>query len=225
MTQNTNLPADNDETPLDVAAMAQLMESQQRSTRRAVNAATNWIILAWGVAWTIGFTAMWSSDTVGGNPWFRLPDAVAAWTFALLLAAAAIASAVLGVLSGRGQRGDQNTAGMMYGFAFAGSMMTAGFVGSGLQRAGVSSDAVMLMWPAMFCFGVGVAYVAGAGIWRSWGQFAMGAIFLLACVIATWIGTPHHSLAYAICGVVMMTASVLVQFGVISLNGRDRSGR
>lgn len=105
MNENTSATSEPDDAPLPSDEMLRLIDAQELRVRRHFEAAYAWVLIAWAAAWFIGFGALWSNTTGGGNPWFRLPQPWAWIIFAVTLAAAIVASIVVSVLSNRGVRG------------------------------------------------------------------------------------------------------------------------
>lgn len=56
---------------VDSADMLRIMREQQRATqRRFLDPFIN-LLFVWSAAWFVGFSALWSADGIGGNPWRR----------------------------------------------------------------------------------------------------------------------------------------------------------
>lgn len=215
----------DDDLPLDAAAMAALIAAQEQRAVRDARGLTAWIYFAWGIAWTFGYSAAWSAETLGGNPWFRLSDDLANGIFTTLIICGVLASVILGSLSGRGMRGAQNTAGMMFGLSFAVASTSTVVVGIAIARLGLAPAETAVLFPALFALMIGGLYMAGAGIWRSWPQFILGAIFLAGAAVASLIGVPHHNLVYVVCGLLMLIMAGLIFSGVLSPDGSTERRR
>ncbi|MGO2111380.1 MAG: hypothetical protein ACTH31_07180 [Pseudoclavibacter sp.] len=200
---NANTTAVDSDAPLELGEMAELMRSQQRKARSGDARIISVMLLIWGIVWFVGFTILWSGET-GGNPWFRIPTPIDALVFAALMIVGVAASVTMGIQLGRGMRGDSATSGTMYGVSWIVAMMGASTLLGGYQRNGLEGELLWLVAPAIFVSTVGIMYLVGAAIWRSWPLFFLGAsTFAIACV-ATFVGTPHHSLAYAIGSIVVL---------------------
>jgi hypothetical protein len=160
--------------------MLELLQAQQRRVEQRQLAPVPWLLAVWGVAWLVGFLLLWSA-LPGGNPWFRVPGAVAGVIFAVLIAAAIACSAVYGI------------SWSVSGAAFA-------LVGVGLVRNGMSTELASIYFPSAFSLMVGVLYLAGAALWRNVGQLVLGIVLLVVASIAPFFGHPTNNLVMALAG-------------------------
>ena len=212
-----------DDLPADPAAMLNLMRDQRRRTQRWELRLYVVMLVAWAVSWGIGFGALWSAESTGGNPWLRIPDAVAWAVFGGLLVAAIIISIVAGVRSGTAVRGPSRLAGALYGWSWTISMVAAWGVLTAVRRAGLSDSAMSVLAPALFILIVGVLYLAGGALWRSTVQYALGVVMIVTVVGASFAGAPTHHLIYATVGpAAMLTVAVMMARGVFTTQEEPR---
>ena len=190
----------DDETALDPAEMLALMEQQQDAVHRKQARYVPWILLAWGIAWGVGFTLLWLID--GARPTIAIPVSVAASIFATLMAGALVVSGVLGARSGRGIR---TTTAAQFTGAVYGMTWTVGFVaifvfGGALVRNGMDPDLANIYYPTASTLFVGIMYIIAGAIWRAVPAIVMGGWIVLVALIAPYFGYPTHYLFFAIAG-------------------------
>lgn len=200
----------HDDSTLDAAAAAALIDQQRaRSTRRETRS-TAVIIAAWGIVWLVGYLAVWSG-TVGGNPWFRLPAGVEWWILGGLIVAGIALSATLGIAMGSGQRGPSTRIGALYGISFGIGTVTLMLFDIGLVRAGLTGEQAALLFPGTFTLLIAALYMAGSGASVRPGvdvaQYVTGVLLAVAVVVATFVGAPNHLLVYAAAGLVFLAGA------------------
>ena len=118
-------------------------------------------------------------------------------------AAEHVVSAVLGVTMGAGRRGPSSRIGVLYGISFGLGALTLMLFDMGLVRAGLDDAQASLLFPGTFTLLIGALYLAGSTAARRGidvAQYVTGVLLLLAVVIATFVGAPHHLLVYAAAG-------------------------
>ncbi|PJJ72827.1 hypothetical protein CLV46_2404 [Diaminobutyricimonas aerilata] len=193
-------PAPDDDAPLDPAAMLALIQTQQSEMERRMAAATPWIVAAWGIAWVVGFGALFLID--GARPGFAIPLPVAVGTFIALMIAAVIASAVLGARMGRGvkQTKEANFNGAVFGVTGSASFFAMYVFAVGLTRNGMDPDLLNIFFPTSSALIVGIFYALAGGFWRIVPMIWMGAWIALVGLVAPFFGYPHHYLFFALAG-------------------------
>lgn len=210
----------DDEQSADPAAMLALMQRQQRRTAHWVNRGYAIMLITWASAWIIGFGAIWSATAGGGNPFFRMPTALAWAVFGVALVTGAVVSIVMGIRSGVGVRGPSRLAGAMYGWAWSVSMFGAGLLLGAVQRAGADAEVMAVLSPAVFALLVGVLYLAGGALWRSPVQYALGIVMIATAIGASYAGAPTNYLVYATVGpAAMLVVAILMLRGVLPAEG------
>lgn len=194
-------PTDRDsDRPFDPAAMLELLESQQFEVRRRLASFVPWILGAWGVAWSVGFGLLWLID--GARPVLSVPLPIAAAVFGVLMIAAIVLSAVLGVRSGRGIRTapGARTTGTVFGVVGTGWFFAAYIFGSVLAMHGMDRALLTLYYPTMSALIVGFMYVLAGGIWRIPAAIWLGAWVVIVGLVAPFLGYPHHYAVFALGG-------------------------
>lgn len=178
----------------DPAALLALIAAQRDSTRRRTSPTLAVIGTAWGLAWLIGYLALYLTYDGGTS---------SAWAFILfagLLASAVAVTAVHTTRRASGVGGDSATVGAMYGGAWAVGFVAAGLVFAGAVRAGASPDVLAVLTNGVSCLVVGLLYLAGGIVWREGRMFALGAWIALVAGLASLAGPPTNYLAMALAG-------------------------
>ena len=196
--ERTSLGVDelDDDAPLDPAASAALIAEQRARTGAALGVDGRVLFGAWGVAWVLGYGALWlaASDLLG------VDDVAAGALFAGLLVAAVVVTSVHLARRSAGVRGASATRGAMYGWAWALGFAGVFSLGSALARAGASAEVVATAMNLVSPLVVGILYMAGAAIWQERPQFALGAGITLVTLVASALGMPHLLLVMALGG-------------------------
>lgn len=196
--------------------MLELLREQERRSQSQAHRLPALMLIAWAIAWAVGFLTLWSAAETGGNPWFRVP-AEAAWAvYGASIAAAVVVSIISGIRIGVGVRGPSKLAGAMYGWSWTISTLGAGFLLGAMARAGVPSAVMGILAPALFALVVGVLYLAGGMLWRSPAQYALGCVMIATAIGASFAGAPTHNLIYGTVGsAAMLVMAVLLVRGIL----------
>ncbi len=208
---------DLDEAPPSADEALALIRQQQTALERDQLSGIPWMLGVWGVAWSVGFLALWSGYD-GGNPWFRIPLPIAAIVFAALLIGSAVVSAVIGMRLNRGVRGPSNFSGAVYGIAWPIVALSAYLIGVALAVNGMDRTMQSLFFPAIYALVAGCMYIMGAAIWRSIDQLVLGIILIVAGTVAPFFGAPTNNLVMALVG----GGALLISGLVMHLNLRRR---
>jgi hypothetical protein len=198
----THPPAPNAEhdsnEQLNPAAAFALLTDQQRSVANARGAVVPYFALVWGIAYLVGFAAIWAID--GPKPAWSLPVAVAIPLYVVLMVAAIALTAVLGIRMSRGFRPgpEASFTGTVYGLAWPIGLIGLTAIGAGLQLHGLSDQLAYLFYPSAYVFFVGVMHLAAAAIWRAPGTLFVGVWSVVVAAIAPFLGYPGNSLFIAI---------------------------
>lgn len=188
------------EEALSPERMLALLDDQRKSVEGQMASFVPGLVTAWGVAWLLGFGALWLID--GLKPAFSLPLPWAIGIFVVLLGAAIAISTVLGIRSGRGIRGNSAAAftGMVYGMTWMlGSLAIFGFA-QGLIFNGMDRDLANLFYPIAFVLFAGIMYVISGAIWHAVPMIVLGVWTVIVAIAALFFGYPTHYLVLAIGG-------------------------
>ncbi|QOD94122.1 MULTISPECIES: hypothetical protein [Microcella] len=218
MTTNSTPPVDDEPLQSPDEALA-LLRVQQSALERDQLSGIPWILAVWGVAWGVGFLALWSGYE-GGNPWFQIPLAVAAVIFGALLIGSIAISAVIGMRLNRGVRGPSNFSGAVYGIAWPVVSLGAYLIGVALALGGMDSTLQSLYFPAIYALVAGAMYLMGAALWRSIDQLVLGAVIIVAGTVAPFFGAPTNNLVMAVLGGGAFLVAAIVMRASLSRRAR-----
>jgi len=185
----------------DKAFKVYLQQSKRASLDLSVASRGNLII--WGVAWLVGYGALWVSarqTTAAPEPWAFV-------VFGVCLAGAFVLSAVLGARSARQVSGPSALAGALFGWAgflaFGGGMTMTAII---CLRYGLSGEATGVLYNAVAALILGILYLTGGALWSDRTMYIVGATMIVLGVIGTVIGVPTGYLAMALIGGGLMIA-------------------
>ena len=186
-----------DDAALDPAEMLALARDQQRSVSGRMGAFVPYILLSWGIAWLVGFVALWAAEGPG-----LLPLAVAALIIVVLFAGAGIVSIILGARSSRGVRTGKDAAfvGAVYGQAWWIGSVAIYVIGQAMVVNGMSAELLGILYPSAYVFFAGLMYLVGAALWRAVPMIVLGAWTIVVSAVAPFAGAPAHYLIFAIAG-------------------------
>lgn len=188
---------DQHDSPLDPAGMLAIIEGERRSALRAVTAQVPIYYYVWGVAWLVGYLLLWSSWTESASP-VHIPGVIAVPVFTALLVAAAVISAVVGIRSNRGIRGNSQFVGVVYGCSWTILGVAVAALGVAMIRAGMPPEIAALYFPSAYAFVLTALYLAGAMLWGSIDQLVIALIVAVAGSVAPFFGAPANYLAMAV---------------------------
>ncbi|WP_257493113.1 hypothetical protein [Actinomyces wuliandei] len=183
-------------TPAEAEA---LIAAQRRDYARCNTIRSAPLLLAWGLAWLLGYTTLaLAADGAGlREGTSAVADARAAYTvFVACLAAAGIFTAVYIALRSRGVRGTSGRQGVLYSGAWIGGMALTGVIlgrlNSFLATVGTPEAGAVgaLVSSAVPCLVVGVIFLVGAALWGENVMGALGGWILAAAAVATVAGLP-----------------------------------
>ena len=188
----------NEESPLDPAAMLALSTEQQERVANAYGRPVVTMLLIWGLAYLIGFLALWFA--LEPDAPFTLPLPLGGTLFGILIAAAVVASIVIGTRMSRGIRGSSVFSGAVYGWTWSIASFAVFLIGQALFNAGMPSELAMLYYPAMYGLMAGILYLAGAALWNSRSQLFLGLWIIVVSVASSFAGVPTNLLIMALLG-------------------------
>lgn len=203
---------------LDPAQALALIESESGRVRRALDVRLPLQLLAWGVAWCIGFGVLWW-DVRGQHP-FTGPGVAAAVVFSVLLIAAATVTGVVTRAATRGRGGRSarqgRDLGIFWGAGFTGFFVFAG----GLGRAGLDPEAAGLLFAGGSVVITGLAYLAMAAVFGGAVERTLGIWLLVLVAGGVWAGPVTLNLLIAVLG----GGAFLVAAALVRRRGINRDG-
>ncbi len=189
--------SDPDDRPLEPREMLALLDGQTNTVRRAFEAQVPVYYYVWAFAWFVGYLVYWAGSPGSGSP-VQLPAVPAIVVFAVLIAGAAVVSAVVGIRANRGIKGQSDWVGTIYGLSWPILGGAIAFVGVGLMRAGMTVELATIYFTSAYAILVAALYFAGAMIWRSLDQLVIGGILAIAAAVTPMVGYPTNLLAMAL---------------------------
>ncbi|WP_214466537.1 hypothetical protein [Microbacterium flavescens] len=197
MNRDRDLDEDSNGDPADMLA---LLERQQDSMTRQLAAFVPWILLAWGIAWFVGFGLLWLID--GAKPGYSVPLPVAVVVFIALMAGALVASGVLGARSQRGIRSTPQAGftGSVFGVTWVVGFVSLMVFGSALIANGMPRELANIFYPTGSVLFVGIMYMIAGAIWQARPALWMGGWIVVVALVAPYFGYPTHYLVFALAG-------------------------
>lgn len=173
-----------------------LIEDQRAQVGRELDVNPVVLYTAWGLAWTLGFTAfaLTAGEVVAAPRW------AAGIVFFALQITAMVITTVHVTQAARGIRGVSAEVGAMYGWSWALGFGALAFINTGLVRLGLTDEQTAVLWPASSLLIVGVLYLAGGALWRDRFQFGLGVWVLVTDAVSVFAGTPANYVVLAIAG-------------------------
>ena len=186
-------PADG--AGLDPAETLRLIREQQEAARDATEPDGRLLFGAWGLAWLIGYLAMWTTarETGAPEPW-------AGWVLAGCIVGATTFTIVHSVTRTAGLRGDSARIGAMYGWTWFLAFTALGVMLGAMGAAGASPQVMAIAANGFACVVVGLMYIAGGLLFEEIRMAAVGGWMLVAAVLAAFAGMPNTYLVMAVAG-------------------------
>ncbi|GAB2679124.1 hypothetical protein [Thalassiella azotivora] len=189
---------DPQELPLDPEQMLALLQAERERTAVALNPDPRILFGAWGIAWAVGFLAMWSSASDAAP--VRLGEGVAGSVFGALLASAAVVTGVHISRRAAGVRGVSSRVGAMYGWTWFVAFGALFAVMTGAYAQGLDAPTAALLWSGISALVVGALYMAGGAVWQDPVQFGLGLWIVLSGAAGALAGFPSVHLVMAVAG-------------------------
>ncbi len=186
-------PADG--AGLDPAETLRLIRQQQEAARDATEPDGRLLFGAWGLAWVIGYLAMWTTARETGSPapW-------AGWVFACCIAGATTFTIVHSITRTAGTRGTSARVGALYGWTWFLAFTALGVVLGAMGNAGASPEVMAIAANGFACVIVGLMYIAGGLLFEENRMALVGGWMLVAAVLAAFAGMPTTYLVMAVAG-------------------------
>jgi hypothetical protein len=188
-----------DETPrpgsVDPAETLRMIRQQQEAARDATEPDGRLLFGAWGLAWLIGYLAMWITARDTGSP-----EAWAGWVLAGCVVGAVAFTVVHGVTRTSGLRGTSARVGALYGWTWFLAFTAFGVMLGAMGDAGASAEVQAIAANGFACLIVGLMYIAGGLLFEEVRMSAIGAWMLVTAVLAALAGMPNTYLVMAVAG-------------------------
>lgn len=182
----------------DPATMYALIEEQQNHIAMRQAAILPRMALTWGLAWVVGFLALWLVS--GLSPVFSLPVPIAIVIFVAANVVGVGVSTVLGVRANRGYRPSRRDAftGTVYGNTWSVGILAIVLIGWGLSTHGMSGELAGFFYPAAVVAFAGIMYVTAGALWHAVPCVVLGLVLVGLGVVSTFLPAPWHLLFLAV---------------------------
>jgi hypothetical protein len=175
-----------------------LIEAQRLKTVRSLWVDPSPILGAWGVAWIVGFGALYLTSHRGLG--LILPGWLVALVFVLLFAVAAVVSFGEQIRRGRGVEGPTQRIAAMYGWSWPLAFAALFAIDLALGRHGLPSNVEPLLWTGSSLLVVGLLYLAGGMLWCDRLQYGLGVWILVAGAASVAAGVPGNFAVLSLAG-------------------------
>lgn len=178
-----------DEAPgLSPAEGLALVEAQTARVRAGTDVRVELLYGAWGVAWLLGFAALWAAGSPASP--VRPPVPVAGGVLTVLMLGAVVTTVTHTTRKVRGLSSPDSLRGALYGWSWFVSFAGLTAVLITLGRQGVDPAVLDVLWPAGSCLLVAALYMMGSAVWNDPHMFALGAWFAVCVVAGVIVGSP-----------------------------------
>ncbi|MGA7173730.1 MAG: hypothetical protein WBZ07_00240 [Candidatus Dormiibacterota bacterium] len=175
-----------------------LIDAQRGMALRSLYVDPAMILGAWGVAWLLGFGAIY----LAVNGWLGavMPAWAAAVLAAVLFTAAAVVTFGEQVRRGRGVQGASRRIAAMYGWSWL--LAAAGLLALdlALEHQGLPSGLAPLLWTGSSLLAVGLLYLAGGMLWDDRLQYGLGVWVLVTGAASVAAGVPGNFAVLSLAG-------------------------
>ncbi len=188
-------PTDQDDRRPTLEESRSIIAEQERTVRSTLTVDERLVYTVWGVAWGVGYLAMFLDAGDEGRP-----GAVGGITFAALLVAAIAATIVHIESRTRGTGGPDSRNSWMMGAAWPISFIGVGLVGGAIGSAGIEGPATGIVFNAIPCLVVACLYMGNGIALNDRPQFLLGGWIVVVVSVASHLGTPDLYLAMSVLG-------------------------
>ncbi|MDA0632567.1 hypothetical protein OUY22_03995 [Nonomuraea sp. MCN248] len=174
-----------------------LIETQRATAVRALHGDPLLLYTPWGVAWLLGFGALFLRYGLDGVPYAPISHGAALGVH-LSLQVVAGAFAATGIVRMSSQvRGESSAKGMMYGYAWFVGMVLMSVICARFSSA-LDPLGAGLLWAGVSLLVVAVLYMAGGALFGQWPMFFMGVWVAAVNGLGVILGAGWHALLSAV---------------------------
>lgn len=185
-----NSPATDGADRIAAQKTLDLIEAQGRTTAQSLSVNPVPILAAWGLAWLVGFGAVYLASQNGPGP--LGPMWLAVTILGVLFAIAMTVSICEGVRRGRGVEGPSREVVAMYGWGWTLALAALFAVNLGLAQHGLPRSLRPLVWSGSALLVVGLLYLATGIVWRDRVQYGLGVWTLIVGTASVSAGVPAN---------------------------------
>ncbi|MBN6055187.1 hypothetical protein JYK22_24845, partial [Nonomuraea sp. RK-328] len=189
---------DDPEAPPTPEETLRLIEQQQAATVRQLKGEPLLLYLPWGVAWLIGFGAIFLHFGLDGRGLAPISQMQAV---GVLQGAQVLAGAFAGLgiaRQSRQVRGDTSARGAMIGYSWVAGMALMIVICVRLTFALPREEEVQILWTGASLLVVGVMYMMTAAVFLEWPMFFLGAWTIAVNATGVMLGAGWQSLLIAV---------------------------
>lgn len=189
-------PADPDDSArLNPADTLRLINEQQEAARNATEPDGRLLFGVWGLAWLIGYLAMWFTSRETGSP-----ERWSGWVFAGCIVGAMVFTIVHSIARTAGTRGASARAGALYGWTWFLAFAVYGTILGAMGDAGAPPEVMAIVANGVASLIVGLMYLAGGMLFCENRMSVVGGWMLITAVVAVYAGMPNTYLVMAVAG-------------------------
>lgn len=192
----------SDDAELDPMSALRTYQQQRRKTLGDLRRAGRISYLIWGLAWLVGYGALW----IGAGP-EGFPQAWAFWVFGISLLVGIVVSTISSVAGSRDMTGRSRAAGALFGpattLAWIVGMVSISIVVQRFQAPEpgfITPAAAATLYNLVASLLVGSQFTAAGAIFGDRTSYALGIVMLIACLAGTAVGVPAGYLVMALIG-------------------------
>jgi hypothetical protein len=190
----------DDELPLgDPAESLALIERERANLERDLIPDPRLMLWPWGLAWLIGFLALFLRFGPDGRVFVNLPEWLPLTLLLLLMVGAGVMTGIVGVRSGRQISGPSSRQGLLYGLTWS-----VAFTGMAVLFSQFNDilpiDRAGLLWGGGLVALTGALHMAGGTMWNDRTVYFLGVWISVINVVGIIAGPGWHSLIIAVAG-------------------------
>ena len=190
----------DDDLPLgDPAESLALIERERANLERDITPDPRLMIWPWGLAWLVGFGALFLRYGPDDRVIADLPDWLPMTLLMGLMVAAGVVTGVVGARHTRMVSGPTSRQGVLYGFTWAIAFATMATLFSQFGDE-LSEPRLGLLWAGGMVALTGALHMAGGALWNDRDLFLLGAWTSVINVVGILTGPGWHSLIIAVFG-------------------------
>lgn len=186
---------DHDEQPPSLDESWAIIDAQRRQVRDTMRVDDRVVYTTWGVAWGVGYVAMYLSAGEDGRP-----GVLGAVTFGVLVAAAVVVTIVHSVRRTHGMGGAQARMDEMLSTSWSVGFLAVFAISAGLGRAGIEGPAAAIVYNAIPCLVVAMLFMGSGAAWHDVRQFRLGVWIAATVGVAALVGGSGVYLVMAVLG-------------------------
>ncbi len=185
-----------DDDPIDPREGLAIVAAQRRRVRDSI-VDDRLVFGVWGLAWLVGYGAMWWSADRSAT---STASGLGALVFAGVAGAALVVTLVHVVRSTHGLAGTSSQVGAIYGWAWFVGFLGQGLITAGVVNAGADAQVIAIVANGVAALVVGLLYMAGGALWRETALVAVGGWMIATAGAASLLPMPSGYLVMALAG-------------------------